>query len=74
MKRLAFYAKMQKTYSNIDFCVSEFLFCSSFCRDLHLDDVTNVAMLSDAKFLVKRATDVIMQRDNDAKESKYEFS
>ncbi|XP_055318523.1 uncharacterized protein LOC129576823 isoform X2 [Sitodiplosis mosellana] len=31
-------------------------------------------MLSDAKFLVKRATDAIMQRDTDAKENQYEFS
>lgn len=58
----------QKPYSNIDFCVS------SICRDLHLDDVTDIAMLSDAKFLVKRATDAIMQRDRDAKDTQYEFS
>ncbi|XP_031622591.1 uncharacterized protein LOC116340299 [Contarinia nasturtii] len=42
--------------------------------DLHLDDVTDVSQHLDAKFLVKRATDAIMERDNDAKETKYEFS
>lgn len=51
------------------FCVT----CVTY-RDLHLDDVTDMAMLSDTKFLVKRATEAIKQMDTDAKDTKYEFS
>lgn len=43
-------------------------------RDLHLDDVTDVTMLYDTKFLVKRATDAIMLRENDAKDTSYGYS
>lgn len=44
------------------------------CRDLHLNDVTDVTVLSDTKFLVKRAVEAIIQNDQDAKETNYEFS
>lgn len=43
-----------------------------FCRDLHLDDVTDYSMLTPS-FLVKRAADAIVFRD-DAKETNYEYS
>lgn len=61
-----FTQKCERAYSNI------YLF--PCYRDLHLDDVTDFTMFSDTKFLVKRATEVIMQHGDDAKETKYEFS
>lgn len=64
--------KTQNFYSNIDFLFTRVTFVCY--RDLHLDDVRDVTMLSNTKFLVKRATEAIKQMDADAKETKYEFS
>lgn len=42
-------------------------------RDLHLDDVIDKRQLLDTKFLVKRATDAIVFRDDDMEETTYQF-
>lgn len=43
------------------------------CRDLHLNELTNLDALN-TKFLVKRASDAIVFLDDDAEETKYEYS
>lgn len=43
-------------------------------RDLRLSEITHISELGDTVFLVKRATDAIIFRDDDAKETNYEFS
>lgn len=68
------------TFKSLEFLFKYFLFFFFFSififerRDLHLDDVTDTSLLTDTKFLVKRATDAITFKDDDTQDTTYEYS